>query len=715
MKRFFLIFVICISQINLYSQVPQTISWQGILQDGSGNNLNGQHNITLRLFDVESGGVNLWTETHPNLQITDGLANITLGSISTLNINFSKQYWLEIVVESGTPLTRIKLTSVPYSLNSKTVDNETDPTWNGANDTLGAIYRKGNVGIGTSTKTALLHTNGTGTGEGNILFSGAFKFENPGNPPDSGAGTRMMWYPDKGAFRVGRVEGEEWNKDSIGNYSFASGYGTKATGDRSIALGSHTTASGKISTAIGSDTRALASSSTAMGSITTASGISSTAMGYATFASGITSTAMGSVTTASGIVSTAMGSETLASADASTAMGVYTTASGDYSTAMGYSTFASGIISTAKGYETTASGEVSTSMGYQTVASGDYSTAMGGSTTASGSVSTALGYKTFANGEKSVAMGDSTVASGYASTSMGNRTVASGDNSVSIGKGSIASGEFSFASGFQTTASGIRATSFGDRSVASAENSMAMGRTTTASGEYAVSMGQSSVASGRRSFSFGFFTNAPSAGEFTLGRYNTNYTPGSTTQFISTDRLFVIGNGIDEDSRSNAMTVLKNGRVGLQTVTTPTFALELPNSTSDGIGKGRANAWTTYSDGRLKTNRTEISYGLNEIMKLEPLKYFHHNSVSENGKLIISDDGNFNIGFVAQDLFKIIPEIVTRPENENSDLWSVSYDKLTPVLVKAIQDQQKIIENQNKRIEELEKKIEILYQQSVNK
>lgn len=76
--------------------------------------------------------------------------------------------------------------------------------------------------------------------------------------------------------------------------------------------------------------------------------------------------------------------------------------------------------------------------------------------------------------------------------------------------------------------------------------------------------GEHNTASGNASFAGGGKgLLAKSYGEVVVGIYNTNYTPASGTDFVSGDRLFVIGNGQDSLSRSNAMTVLKNGNIGI--------------------------------------------------------------------------------------------------------------------------------------------------------
>jgi hypothetical protein len=80
--------------------------------------------------------------------------------------------------------------------------------------------------------------------------------------PNLGVGTRMMWYPRKAAFRVGTIaigvlmDGTEWNDVNIGDNSFASGYGAKASGPVSTAIGDQTVASGDYATALGRRTKA---------------------------------------------------------------------------------------------------------------------------------------------------------------------------------------------------------------------------------------------------------------------------------------------------------------------------------------------------------------------------------------------------------------------------------------------------------------------------
>ncbi len=299
----------------------------------------------------------------------------------------------------------------------------------------------------TDDLTQYLLTDGVRQATDGFAVTGEF---NTGTIPAEGEGVRLIWYPGEAAFRAGRVDGDQWDAANVGDYSFAVGSSTTASGLVSTAMGNATTASGISSTAIGRQTTASGISSTAMGREATASGSNSTAMGYKSEAGGDQSTAMGQETTASGISSTAMGGKTTASGSRSTAMGGNSEASGRSSTAMGTLTTASGDQSTAMGQETTASGSSSTAMGHETTASGAYSTAMGDQTTASGAYSTAMGDSSEASGRSSTAMGLLTTASGDYSTAMGASSEASGLVSVAMGEHAAAlhSNTFVFSAGW---------------------------------------------------------------------------------------------------------------------------------------------------------------------------------------------------------------------------------------------------------------------------
>ena len=176
---------------------------------------------------------------------------------------------------------------------------------------------------------------------GGLLAPSTFGPTSPNDSiPATGAGTRLMWYPAKAAFRAGRVgvtkDGTQWDAVNVGRYSVAFGADTKASGTHSVAMGEQTTASdfaamamgfratasGTNATAIGRDTKASLRGATAMGEGTTASNSWATAMGEGTTAEGLLSTALGNDTNAKGISSTSMGEKTVAASRASVSLGV---------------------------------------------------------------------------------------------------------------------------------------------------------------------------------------------------------------------------------------------------------------------------------------------------------------------------------------------------------------------------------------------------------
>jgi len=539
-------------------------------------------------------------------------------------------------------------------------------------------YNAGNVGIGTPSPSALLHTNGMGTGGGNVLFSGEFNAPLQGDPPTSGAGTRMMWYPNKAAFRAGQVSGDHWNKDNVGNHSMALGYNVTAFGYYSIAMGSGSIALGPNSLSIGANTNASGQSSVALGSGTTASNTYSTAMGC------------------------------------------WTTASGTYSTAMGYNTIASGENATAMGNGAYATGYLSTAMGNATTASSMYSTAMGSWTTASGAISTAIG--------------SSTIAASYTETVIGRLNTEYTPNSVSdwnsadrlfvIGNGTSAANRSNALTMLKNGNTGfgvdiptqkldidgqvrIRGGAPGNGKVLTSDaNGVGSWQTPNWSKWY--ESGQDIY---RLAGNIAIGTHLPgtnrlrvissgSGGGSATGYFENTNASGlafraATNSSDGTALLIQQGTGYSlrcdgYDPGWFVAMIVKGRKVGINTENPGDWNLAVNGSAA----KTGGGSWSTLSDARLKTINGNYSKGLNEIIALQPVLF---NYIAGNPYGYDSDMEQ--IGFVAQEVQKIFPEAVSTGSDGYLDF---NIHAINVALINAVKEQQALIELLMQRIENLE-------------
>ena len=198
-------------------------------------------------------------------------------------------------------------------------------------------------------------------------------------------------------------------------------------------------------------------------------------------------------------------------------------------------------------------------------------------------------------GNYSVAMGNSTTASGVAAVALGDDTVASNFGAVAMGTNSIASGNIATSIGSFNTASGTASVAIGANNDASGNTSVALGNGTIASGYRATSIGSNTSATGDFSTSLGFTSTAQAYASLVMGRYN--HLAGTTDSWVDDEPIFVIGNGTNTSNRSNAFTVLKNGKTGvgqnhplspLHIGIETTFDLSYDNTGQDGLFlKGR--------------------------------------------------------------------------------------------------------------------------------
>ena len=116
-----------------------------------------------------------------------------------------------------------------------------------------------------------------------------------GHIPANGKGVRMMFYPYKGGFRAGGLDGvgTQWDSVNFGFYSTAFGHNTVASGFGSFACGDGSTASGTDAFTQGNNNLSSGTIGITMGASCTAAGFASTAIGFTNHATGQGSVAIG--------------------------------------------------------------------------------------------------------------------------------------------------------------------------------------------------------------------------------------------------------------------------------------------------------------------------------------------------------------------------------------------------------------------------------------
>jgi hypothetical protein len=100
------------------------------------------------------------------------------------------------------------------------------------------------------------------------------------------------------------------------------------------------------------------------------------------------------------------------------------------------------------------------------------------------------------------------------------------------------------------------------------------------------------------------------------------------------------------------------------------------------------NAWSTYSDSRMKINKTPLSSELSNILKLNPVSYLYDTDPSENVAIVT------RVGFLADEVAEIYPNLVTKDsgmpytnqEGETFIPMTMCMTNLIPYHTKAIQE-----------------------------
>jgi hypothetical protein len=537
------------------------------------------------------------------------------------------------------------------------------------------------------------------------------------------AQNRILWYPTKSAFLTGKVLIE--SPDSVGTNSFATGHEAKAVGDWSQSMGYNTIARGNYSTCIGRNSVAHGENSFAFGNGALSNAIESFAFGSGAIASGIGSYALGSqgvdtatglpnsvYTRASGMYSFVFGQGSsatnkgalcfglsdYATGEYSLAMGTYSGAVGNYSSAIGLGCQSIGVNSFSCGIGNTTNGSLSSAFGEYSIADGYGSTAVGYMSHATGSLTYAFGYNCLAGSFNSFAAGFGSSATGAVSVSIGNQSLSSadmamsfgqyakasgisamslgtsceaiGDNSTAIGYNSKSSGDYSTSIGLMSFSKGPYSVAIGNRDTTIGYSSFSFGSHNLSIGSYSTSIGYKTIAKGENSFSAGYYTMAKPYGSFVIGQFND--TTCITPYLWSTlDPIFIVGNGVSDNARSNAMMVQQNGEVYFPFVYDVTVGATNRDLYIDDAGKiGYLSSSKKYK--KDITNMEDVSW----LYNLRPVNYIYKKD----------ETGKKQYGLIAEEVEKINPLFISY--NKDGTVETVNYSNLITPLLKAIQSQQ---------------------------
>ena len=98
--------------------IPHLLNYQGRLTDGTGSPITTPATVEFRVYNVPTGGTELWMESQTVTPNTDGLFSIELGSAIPIpdSALSGSEAWLEIKIDTDPPIfPRTRLSAVPYA------------------------------------------------------------------------------------------------------------------------------------------------------------------------------------------------------------------------------------------------------------------------------------------------------------------------------------------------------------------------------------------------------------------------------------------------------------------------------------------------------------------------------------------------------------------------------------------------------------------------
>lgn len=284
---------------------------------------------------------------------------------------------------------------------------------------------------------------------------------------------------------------------------------------------------------------------------------------------------------------------------------------------------------------------------------------------------------------------------------------------------------------------GTKSVCFGDNNIASGTHNFNIGVQNESTGSDCFIQGREHQTDINKSIVFGEFnivldtekTTAPNKNQFNfVSGYNNTLTDGSSNYIFGTnidtsgvsyttaigynadvsgDLKFVLGT---EALNGNAFTIDHSGNTQIEgdikCLTNKNKSIF--DNCDHNITVGNANTLTlfpgeiaNYSDERLKFNIETIDDSLSKLCQLRGVRYNRND---------INNDNKKHIGLIAQEVEKVVPEVVNT-ENDGNKYLSVSYGNLVSLLIESIKELNGKVEHLTTENNELKTDVATLKQQ----
>ncbi len=127
---------------NLYPQVPSKMAYQGVLRDSAGSPIDGTHTLTFALQKCSPVCFNVWSESHADVPITNGLFSVVLGETTPLTPSLFTGYtsldgmfgdiptvYLTVNVDGEDLTPSPEMVAVPYAFRAEYVNRFPAPDY----------------------------------------------------------------------------------------------------------------------------------------------------------------------------------------------------------------------------------------------------------------------------------------------------------------------------------------------------------------------------------------------------------------------------------------------------------------------------------------------------------------------------------------------------------------------------------------------------------